>query len=178
VSSSPLPSQSARDQAHRRLTLSPLLLVCLLQDGQDQVSISIDSLTFCRHDLDPSSCSGSTSLFPNFPTPCVLAFAPLDVASSLSSFLPFHLQLPVIPSSHFTAPIRIISSYSEYKKLHATLAVVELEALKDRLRRGDERSVRKLWENRESNFLRIYVSPRLRCGTWEERRRSGGSETD
>ncbi|KAL7414729.1 hypothetical protein BDY24DRAFT_413946 [Mrakia frigida] len=60
---------------------------------------------------------------------------------------------PIVPSAHFIAPLRNISAYSEYKKLHATLPVVELEALKDRLRRGDERSIRKIWEGRKSNFF-------------------------
>lgn len=100
--------------------------------------------------------------------------SPLVASLSSSLLLLYPPQFPIVPSAHFIAPLRNISAYSEYKKLHATLPVVELEALKDRLRRGDERSIRKIWEGRKSNFVSLDDIQSLEksegCGTLQRQK--------
>lgn len=63
-------------------------------------------------------------------------------------------RLPVTPSYHTEGPIRSISSIGECKKLQSYLATLELEALRDRLRRGDVETCRRLCSSKQHTFVR------------------------
>ncbi|TCD71135.1 hypothetical protein EIP91_012083 [Steccherinum ochraceum] len=61
--------------------------------------------------------------------------------------------------------LRTITEHTAYKKLHSSLPAVRLTALKARVRAGDPKFVRELWESRDKTFLAIDFE-------WSERNQS------
>lgn len=50
---------------------------------------------------------------------------------------------------------RTVSDYATYKKLHATLPAAVLAALKVRVRNGDPRAIRDMWQRKDKSYLAI-----------------------
>jgi len=61
--------------------------------------------------------------------------------------------------------LRTITDYSGYKKVYSSLPAVALTALKARVRAGDPKAIRELWESKERTFLTIDFE-------WSERNQS------
>ena len=51
--------------------------------------------------------------------------------------------------------LRTITDYASYKKMHSSLPAVALTALKARVRAGDPKAIRELWESKEKTFLAV-----------------------
>ncbi|KAI0783148.1 hypothetical protein C8Q75DRAFT_860280 [Abortiporus biennis] len=63
--------------------------------------------------------------------------------------------LRVTPYESSQRHLRTISDYSVYKKLHSTLPAILLSALKSRVRNGEPKLIRELWESRDHTFMSI-----------------------
>ncbi|RDB24462.1 hypothetical protein Hypma_008383 [Hypsizygus marmoreus] len=63
--------------------------------------------------------------------------------------------LQVTPFETTTRHLRHISDHASYKRLHSTLPAAVLSALKTRVRAGEPKAVRSLWEGRDKTFLAI-----------------------
>lgn len=70
--------------------------------------------------------------------------------------------LEIEPFETSTRPLRTISDYHSYKKLYATLPAVALSSLKTRVRSGEPRAIKELWQKKDKNFLAISLE-------WSER---------
>lgn len=64
-------------------------------------------------------------------------------------------MLLVTPFETSQRHLRHVSDWSTYKKLHSTLPVIALSALKARVRAGDPKVIRDLWATRDKTFLAI-----------------------
>jgi len=71
-------------------------------------------------------------------------------------------MLEIEPFETSTRPLRTISDYASYKKLHATLPAVALSSLKTRVRAGEPRAIKELWQRKDKTFLSISLE-------WSER---------
>jgi len=95
----------------------------------------------------------------------VFDFLSLVLLLTLTSELPalrFGETLPMVDNVLKIEPfetsqrhLRTISDYATYKKLHATLPAAVLAGLKARIRSGEPRAVRDLWDKRDKAFLAI-----------------------
>ncbi|GBE77265.1 hypothetical protein SCP_0101380 [Sparassis crispa] len=63
--------------------------------------------------------------------------------------------LRVSPFETAQRHLRTVSDYATYKKLHATLPSAVLAALKVRIRNGEPKGVRDLWDAKDKTFLAI-----------------------
>jgi hypothetical protein len=63
--------------------------------------------------------------------------------------------LKVTPFETSSRHLRTISDYSGYRKLHSTLPAAVLAAYKARVRSGNLKAIRELWEGRDKTFLAI-----------------------
>ncbi|KAJ7475228.1 hypothetical protein B0H11DRAFT_2158646 [Mycena galericulata] len=63
--------------------------------------------------------------------------------------------LQVSPFESTSRPLRTVSDYASYKRLHSTLPAAVLSALKLRVRAGEPKAVRDLWAARDRTFLAI-----------------------
>ncbi|KAJ7902658.1 hypothetical protein B0H14DRAFT_3707776 [Mycena olivaceomarginata] len=63
--------------------------------------------------------------------------------------------LQVQPFESSSRPLRTVSDYASYKRLHSTLSAAVLSALKLRVRAGEPKAVRELWASRDRTFLAI-----------------------
>ncbi len=63
--------------------------------------------------------------------------------------------LRVSPFETTQRHLRTISDYGLYKKLHTTLPAAVLAALKVRVRDGEPKAIRELWQMRDKTFLAI-----------------------
>lgn len=61
--------------------------------------------------------------------------------------------------------LRTITDYASYKKMHSSLPAVALTALKARVRAGDPKAIRELWDSKEKTFLAVDFE-------WSERNQS------
>lgn len=64
-------------------------------------------------------------------------------------------MLKVTPFENSQRHLRTISDYATYKKLHQTLPAAVLVALKTRIRSGEPKAIRELWEQKDKTFLAI-----------------------
>ncbi|TFK42209.1 hypothetical protein BDQ12DRAFT_677803 [Crucibulum laeve] len=64
-------------------------------------------------------------------------------------------MLKITPFETTTRHLRNISDYSSYKKLHSTLPAAVLSALKSRVRAGETKAIRELWDKKDKTFLAI-----------------------
>ncbi|CAL1694670.1 unnamed protein product [Somion occarium] len=51
--------------------------------------------------------------------------------------------------------MRTISDYASYKKLHSTLPAAVLAALKARVRSGEPKAIREIWDSKDKTFLAV-----------------------
>ncbi|KAF9011435.1 hypothetical protein BDQ17DRAFT_882319 [Cyathus striatus] len=63
--------------------------------------------------------------------------------------------LHVTPFETSSRHLRHISDYPTYKRLHSTLPAAVLSALKTRVRAGEPKAIKELWEKRDKTFLAI-----------------------
>ncbi|KAF7329037.1 ATP-synt-DE-N domain-containing protein [Mycena venus] len=63
--------------------------------------------------------------------------------------------LQVQPFETTSRPLRTVSDYASYKRLHSTLSAAVLSALKLRVRAGEPKAVKELWASRDRTFLAI-----------------------
>ncbi|KAG6856380.1 hypothetical protein H0H87_005077 [Tephrocybe sp. NHM501043] len=63
--------------------------------------------------------------------------------------------LQVTPFETANRHLRHISDYASYKKLYSTLPAVVLSAVKARIKAGEPKAVKELWERRDKTFLAI-----------------------
>ncbi|PPQ77562.1 hypothetical protein CVT25_011422 [Psilocybe cyanescens] len=63
--------------------------------------------------------------------------------------------LQISPFETASRHLRHVSDYSSYKKLHSTLPAVVLSALKTRVRSGEPKAIKNLWEKKDKTFLAI-----------------------
>ncbi|KAG5643145.1 hypothetical protein DXG03_001507 [Asterophora parasitica] len=70
--------------------------------------------------------------------------------------------LQVTPFENTNRHLRHISDYATYKKLHSTLPAAVLSALKSRVKAGEPKAIRELWEKKDKTFLAIDLE-------WSER---------
>ncbi|KAG6883997.1 hypothetical protein C0993_002222, partial [Termitomyces sp. T159_Od127] len=84
----------------------------------------------------------------------------------------FGETLPQAPNIFQVSPfetssrhLRHISDYASYKRLHCTLPAVVLSALKIRIKAGEPKAIRELWERKDRTFLGIDFE-------WSERNES------
>jgi hypothetical protein len=63
--------------------------------------------------------------------------------------------LQVSPFETATRHLRHVSDYASYKKIHSTLPAVILAALKTRIRAGEPKAVRELWEKKDKTYLAV-----------------------
>lgn len=73
--------------------------------------------------------------------------------------------LQVSPFETSSRHLRHISDYASYKRLHSTLPAVVLSALKTRIKAGEPKAIRELWEKKDRTFLGIDFE-------WSERNES------
>ncbi|KAG6872115.1 hypothetical protein C0995_012892 [Termitomyces sp. Mi166 len=73
--------------------------------------------------------------------------------------------LQVAPFESSSRHLRHISDYASYKRLYATLPAVVLSALKARVKAGEPKAIRELWEKRDRTFLAVDFE-------WSERNES------
>ena len=97
---------------------------------------------------------------PHLPLP-LTASSP---STKLTHFLPsrFGETLPQAPNILQVTPfentnrhLRNISDYPSYRKLHSTLPAAVLAALKTRVRTGEPKAIRELWDKRDKTFLAV-----------------------
>jgi hypothetical protein len=48
-----------------------------------------------------------------------------------------------------------VPDYSTYKKLHSTLPAAILSALKARVKTGDPKTIKQIWEKRDKTFMSV-----------------------
>jgi hypothetical protein len=48
-----------------------------------------------------------------------------------------------------------VPDYSTYKKIHSTLPAAILSALKARVKAGDPKAIKQLWEKRDKTFMSV-----------------------
>jgi hypothetical protein len=70
--------------------------------------------------------------------------------------------LQVTPFETVNRHLRHVSDYSSYKKLHSTLPAALLSALKARVRAGEPKAIKELWDKKDKTFLTIHFE-------WSER---------
>ncbi|KAF9476941.1 hypothetical protein BDN70DRAFT_934643 [Pholiota conissans] len=63
--------------------------------------------------------------------------------------------LQITPFETTSRHLRNVSDYSSYKKLHSTLPAVVLSAIKARVKSGDPKTIKEIWEKRDKTFLAI-----------------------
>lgn len=63
--------------------------------------------------------------------------------------------LQVTPFETATRHLRHVSDYASYKKLHSTLPAAVLSALKSRVRAGQPKAIKDVWEKKDKTFLSI-----------------------
>lgn len=63
--------------------------------------------------------------------------------------------LRVSPFETSQRHLRTISDYASYRKLYSTLPAAVLSALKIRVRNGELKAIRDLWESRDKTFMAI-----------------------
>ncbi|KAJ7226246.1 hypothetical protein B0H12DRAFT_1030531 [Mycena haematopus] len=63
--------------------------------------------------------------------------------------------LQVQPFESASRPLRTVSDYASYKRLHSTLSAAVLSAYKLRVRAGEPKAVRELWASRDRTFLAV-----------------------
>ncbi|KAF8195128.1 hypothetical protein BJ912DRAFT_165492 [Pholiota molesta] len=63
--------------------------------------------------------------------------------------------LQITPFETTSRHLRHVSDYSSYKKLHSTLPAVVLSAIKARVKMGDPKTVKEIWDKRDKTFLAI-----------------------
>ncbi|KAG6911406.1 hypothetical protein DXG01_016503 [Tephrocybe rancida] len=63
--------------------------------------------------------------------------------------------LQVSPFETATRHLRHVADYATYKKLHATLPAAVLSALKARVKAGEPKALRELWNKRDKTFVAI-----------------------
>jgi hypothetical protein len=61
--------------------------------------------------------------------------------------------MQVVPFETSSRHLRHVSDYASYKKLHSTLPAVVLSATKQRVRSGEPKALRELWEKRDKTYL-------------------------
>lgn len=64
-------------------------------------------------------------------------------------------MLKVTPFETSQRHLRTISDYPAYKRLHQTLPAAVLAALKIRVRSGEPKAIRELWERKDKTYLAI-----------------------
>jgi hypothetical protein len=64
-------------------------------------------------------------------------------------------MLKVAPFETTQRHLRTISDYATYRKLHQTLPAAVLAALKARIKSGEPKAIRELWERKDKTFLAI-----------------------
>lgn len=64
-------------------------------------------------------------------------------------------MLRISPFETAQRPLRTVSDWTSYKKLHATLPAAVLSAYKARVRTGEPQAVQKLWESKDKTFLAV-----------------------
>jgi len=77
--------------------------------------------------------------------------------------------LQITPFETTNRHLRHVSDYSSYKKLHSTLPAAVLSALKSRVRSGEPKAIREVWEKKDKSFLAIDVE-------WNERNEKSALE--
>ncbi|KZS93376.1 hypothetical protein SISNIDRAFT_549743 [Sistotremastrum niveocremeum HHB9708] len=80
----------------------------------------------------------------------------LPTADNMLRIRPFETQ---------QRPLRTVNDWNSYRKLHATLPSAVLAALKIRVRSGEPKAIKELWEKRDHTFLAIDFE-------WSERNNS------
>ncbi|PPQ69659.1 hypothetical protein CVT26_001528 [Gymnopilus dilepis] len=63
--------------------------------------------------------------------------------------------LQVTPFETASRHLRHVADYSSYKKLHSTLPAAVLSALKARVRAGDPKAIKEIWDKKDKTFLAI-----------------------
>lgn len=63
--------------------------------------------------------------------------------------------LQITPFETSTRHLRHVADYPSYKKLHSTLPAVMLSAVKARIKVGDPRTVKEIWDRKDKTFLAI-----------------------
>lgn len=63
--------------------------------------------------------------------------------------------LQVTPFETINRHLRHVSDYSSYKKLHSTLPAALLSALKARIRAGEPKAIKELWDKKDKTFMTI-----------------------
>jgi hypothetical protein len=74
-------------------------------------------------------------------------------------------MLRITPFETTQRHLRKVSDYASYKRIHSTLPAAVLAALKTRVRAGETKAVRELWEKKDKTFLAIDFE-------WSERNQS------
>ena len=64
-------------------------------------------------------------------------------------------MLQVRPFESAQRPLRKVCDWSTYKKLHASLPTIILSAVKQRVRAGEPKTVREMWDKRDKTFLAL-----------------------
>ena len=63
--------------------------------------------------------------------------------------------LQVTPFETANRHLRHVSDYATYKKIHSTLPAAILAAFKTRIRAGEPKAIRELWEKKDKTYLAI-----------------------
>ena len=63
--------------------------------------------------------------------------------------------LQVDPFETVNRHLRHVPDYSTYKKIHSTLPAAILSALKARVKGGDPKAIKQIWEKRDKTFVSI-----------------------
>ncbi|KDQ62899.1 hypothetical protein JAAARDRAFT_28870 [Jaapia argillacea MUCL 33604] len=63
--------------------------------------------------------------------------------------------LKVSPFENNQRPLRTVSDWSSYKKIYATLPAVTQTAYRTRVRQGEPKAIKELWERKDRTFLAI-----------------------
>ncbi|KDR85929.1 hypothetical protein GALMADRAFT_109453 [Galerina marginata CBS 339.88] len=63
--------------------------------------------------------------------------------------------LQVTPFETASRHLRHVADYSSYKKLHSTLPAAVLSALKARVRAGEPKAIKEVWDKKDKTFLAI-----------------------
>ncbi|KAF8971899.1 hypothetical protein BDZ97DRAFT_1913777 [Flammula alnicola] len=63
--------------------------------------------------------------------------------------------LQVTPFETATRLLRHVSDYSSYKKLHSTLPAVVLSAVKARVRAGEPKAIKEVWDRKDKTYLAL-----------------------
>lgn len=73
--------------------------------------------------------------------------------------------LRVTPFETSQRHLRTLSDYGMYKKLHTTLPAAVLAAMKVRVREGEPKAIREMWNSKDKTFLAVSFE-------WSERNSS------